>query len=189
MSDHPRHRVLRWTRDASQESSCTCILQWATQFFCGQWRSSCLHDFFHSFGPGRYGEMADPDEEEDSTALAITRASRHEAAKTVLPAPVASLISLTTSTSSLSLNLGGFFGQAAINLARFGTLGGLELGRVILEGLLFRAGQDVVQTSRGSHGRAAAEGLLESAVGHCCWKSTDLNSFAKSSQFAALDTP
>lgn len=113
--------------------------------------------------------MADPDEEDDSATAALATTehlTRHEPApaKTVLPAPVASLISLVTSTSSLSLKLGGFCGQAAISLARFGTLGSLELGRVVLEGLLFRAGQDVVQTSKGSLGRATAEGLLESAV-------------------------
>ena len=125
--------------------------------------------FKYSIGPpvvtpsDHNGEMEDPDDDEPMT-LTSPAAPHPEPAKTVLPASLATLISLVTSTSSLSLKVGSFCGQAAINLARFGTLGGLELGRVILEGLLFRAGQDVVETSKGSLGRATAESLLEGAV-------------------------
>lgn len=87
-------------------------------------------------------------------------------AKTILPSAFASFISFVTSTSSLSLRVGGFCANAAIGAARFGTLGGLELGRVILEGLLFRAGQDVIETSKGRVGKSAAETLLNNAVSH-----------------------
>ena len=86
--------------------------------------------------------------------------------KTILPSAFASFVTLVTSTSSLSLRLGGFCANAAIGAARFGTLGGLELGRVILEGLLFRAGQDVIETSKGRVGKSTAETLLNNAVSH-----------------------
>ena len=83
---------------------------------------------------------------------------------TLLPASIASLVSLTTSGVSLSLRVGGFIGQSAINAARVGSLSGVELGRAILESILFRAGQDVVELSTGRLGKVAAEGIVESAV-------------------------
>lgn len=86
------------------------------------------------------------------------------APSTLLPSPLASIVSLATSGFSLSLRVGGFIGHSAINAARVGTLSGVELGRAILENILFRAGQDVVELSTGRLGKVAAEGILESAV-------------------------
>ncbi|KAI9719506.1 MAG: hypothetical protein M1828_006213 [Chrysothrix sp. TS-e1954] len=83
---------------------------------------------------------------------------------TVLPTLVASAISLVTATSSLSLRVGGFFGNAFINGARIGTLTGFELGRTILEGILSRAGRDVADNSSGSIGKIAAESVLDRAL-------------------------
>ena len=87
-----------------------------------------------------------------------------DTSKTLLPSPLASLVSLVTAASSISLRVGGYIGQAAINAGRVGTLSGVELGRAVLENVLFRAGQDVVELSTGRHGKVAAEGILESAV-------------------------
>ncbi|KAI9656666.1 MAG: hypothetical protein M1831_004576 [Alyxoria varia] len=86
------------------------------------------------------------------------------ASKTVLPGPIASLVSLATAASSLSIRAGGFIGQTALRLGRLSALSGVELGRATLELVLFQAGEDVAGTSRGSVGRAAAEGLLESSL-------------------------
>lgn len=96
-----------------------------------------------------------PEERRPST-LGIT--------KTLLPAPVASLISFATATSSLSLRIGGFIGHLAIDLSRIGALSGVELGRAALESVLFRAGQDVLDSSIGGRGQATAEGILDSAL-------------------------
>lgn len=90
--------------------------------------------------------------------------SQPNIARTVLPAPIAAVISLATSASAFTLRVGGFFGNAAINTARLGTLTGFELCRAVLEGVLSRAGQDVVETSAGRLGRIAAESVLERAV-------------------------
>lgn len=87
-----------------------------------------------------------------------------KAARTLLPSPLASLVSLTTATSLLSLRAATFFGSFAINAARTGTLTGFELGRVIFEGILARAGNDLAASSTGAVGQAAAEGLLQKAV-------------------------
>lgn len=88
--------------------------------------------------------------------------------RTLLPSSVASVVSLVTATSSLSLRVGGFLGGAAINVARAGTLTSFELGRVIFEGILTRAGQDVASTSRGDTGKIFVEALLLNSVCSSC---------------------
>jgi hypothetical protein len=84
---------------------------------------------------------------------------------TLLPRPVASLISLITQSTSISLRLGTFFGGAAIEGARATTLTSLELSRALVEGILTRAGRDVAIRSGDEHGRTEAESLLERSVG------------------------
>ena len=83
---------------------------------------------------------------------------------TLLPSPLASFVSLATAATSISLRIGGFLGHSAISAARVGSLSGVELGRAVLESVLFRAGHDVVELSTGRLGKVAAEGVLESAV-------------------------
>ncbi|KAI9670861.1 MAG: hypothetical protein M1817_003746 [Caeruleum heppii] len=83
---------------------------------------------------------------------------------TLLPAPVASLVSLVTKSSSLYVSIGSFIGGLAIDGARITTLTGLELSRAIVENVLLKAGGDVVGRSSGELGRADAEGLLERTV-------------------------
>lgn len=83
---------------------------------------------------------------------------------TLLPRPIASLISLITQSSSLSLRLGTFFGGAALDGARATTLTSLELSRALVEGILTRAGRDVAIRSGDEHGRIEAESLLERSV-------------------------
>ncbi|KGO69739.1 Aldolase-type TIM barrel [Penicillium italicum] len=83
---------------------------------------------------------------------------------TLLPQPVASLISLITQSTSLSLRLGTFFGGAALDGARATTLTSLELSRALVEGILTRAGRDVAIRSGDEHGRTEAESLLERSL-------------------------
>lgn len=83
---------------------------------------------------------------------------------TLLPRPIASLISLITQSSSLSLRLGTFFGGAALDGARATTLTSLELSRALVEGILTRAGRDVAIRSGDELGRTEAESLLERSV-------------------------
>ncbi|KAJ9485077.1 hypothetical protein VN97_g8282 [Penicillium thymicola] len=83
---------------------------------------------------------------------------------TLLPRPIASLISLITQSSSLSLQLGTFFGGAALDGARATTLTSLELSRALVEGILTRAGRDVAIRSGDEHGRTEAESLLERSL-------------------------
>jgi hypothetical protein len=84
---------------------------------------------------------------------------------TLLPAPVASLVSLVTKSSSLYLRIGTFVGGLAIDGARTGTLTGIELSRAVVESILSRAGGDVVARSTGELGKAEAESMLERSVG------------------------
>lgn len=108
---------------------------------------------------------AEPDPEKNAeTQVAISHAPPTSGA-TLLPRPVASLVSLVTQSTSLSLRLGTFFGGVALDGARVTTLTGLELGRAVVEGILTRAGKDVALRSGDEHGRAEAEGLLERSVG------------------------
>ncbi|KAJ6179903.1 hypothetical protein N7519_010364 [Penicillium mononematosum] len=83
---------------------------------------------------------------------------------TLLPRPVASLISLITQSTSLSLRLGTFFGGAALDGARATTLTSLELSRALVEGILTRAGRDVAIRSGDDRGRTEAESLLERSL-------------------------
>lgn len=83
---------------------------------------------------------------------------------TLLPRPIASLVTLFAQSTSLSLRLGTYVGGAAIDSARVTTLTGLELSRAVVEGILMRAGRDVADRSSGGYGQAEAESLLERSV-------------------------
>ncbi|RPB01732.1 alpha/beta-hydrolase, partial [Choiromyces venosus 120613-1] len=62
---------------------------------------------------------------------------------TLLPAPVASLVSLISRSATVSIRLGSIIGGTVLDSARLGTLTGLEIGRAAAEGILVRAGRDV----------------------------------------------
>lgn len=90
--------------------------------------------------------------------------SQMEDSATVLPKPVASAVSLATRSSSVYLRLGTLIGRFAIDSARVSTVTGLEVGRAVLERVLFKAGDDVARRSTGDIGRQEAEGLLERSI-------------------------
>lgn len=83
---------------------------------------------------------------------------------TLLPRPVASLVSLFAQSTSLSLRVGTYLGGFAIDSARVTTLTGLELSRAVVEGILVKAGRDITLRSAGDYGRIEAESLLERSV-------------------------
>lgn len=101
---------------------------------------------------------------------------------TLLPAPIANVVSLVTRSSSLYLRLGTFIGGLALDGARITTLTGLELSRAVVEGILHRAGKDVAARSTGELGQAEAEGLLERSIGTLHSTITSI-SFAASTGF------
>lgn len=107
-----------------------------------------------------------PERDEDQAAVGLESTSHVPATSgmTLLPRPVASLVSLLTQSTSLSLRIGTFFGGIALDGARASTLTSLELGRAVIEGILTRAGRDVALRSGDEHGRIEAESLLERSV-------------------------
>ena len=111
-------------------------------------------------------ENENSDLNQDDGASHVPAAS---GAATLLPRPVASLVSLVTQSTSLSLRLGSFFGGVALDGARSTTLTGLELSRAVIDGILTRAGRDVASRSGGERGKAEAESLLERSVSYGDW--------------------
>lgn len=102
----------------------------------------------------------DPDEEECAKGKEIV----HIAEPTLLPTPVANIVSLVTRSSSLYLRLGTFIGGLAITGARITTLTSLEISRALIEGILHRAGKEVSERSTGEIGRVEADGMLERSI-------------------------
>lgn len=106
---------------------------------------------------------------------------------TLLPAPIANIVSLVTRSSSLYLRVGTFVSSLALDGARVTTLTGLELSRAVVEGILHRAGRDVFLRSTGELGRAEAEGMLERSVATLHSTITNI-SFAASTGFSISST-
>ncbi|KAH9897103.1 hypothetical protein F4778DRAFT_744370 [Xylariomycetidae sp. FL2044] len=101
-------------------------------------------------------------------ALVMTRGQAEIKApvpgKTLLPSPIASAVSLATRSTSFAIRVGTFIGGYGLGAAKVTTLSSLELGRGILEGILSRAGRDVIERSRSELGRADAETILERSL-------------------------
>lgn len=113
------------------------------------------------FGPSwRQNQVATTESNDTGGASHVPATS----GTSLLPRPVASLVSLVTQSTSLSLRIGSYFGGVAIDGARVTTLTGLELSRTVIEGILTRAGRDVAVRSGGEHGKAEAESILERSV-------------------------
>ncbi|KAL7621721.1 hypothetical protein AAE478_009048 [Parahypoxylon ruwenzoriense] len=84
--------------------------------------------------------------------------------RTLLPSPIASAVSFATRSTSFALRLSTFIGGYGLGAAKFTTLSSLELGRGILEGILSRAGKDVMSRARSELGRTDAESILEKSL-------------------------
>lgn len=106
--------------------------------------------------------------EDESTAVSLSPtfiAPPHPASgPTLLPGPVASLVSLVSKSTAVSIRVGSLIGGTVLDGARIGTLTGLELGRAAVEGILNRAGRDV-QVRRGAAEREEyVEGWTDKGV-------------------------
>lgn len=83
---------------------------------------------------------------------------------TLLPAPVARAVSFATRSTGLAIRMGSSIGNYGIDVAKFTTLSSFELGRSMLEAILYRAGRDALSRSDSDLARADAESILEAAV-------------------------
>ncbi|KAI1397872.1 hypothetical protein F4819DRAFT_490087 [Hypoxylon fuscum] len=84
--------------------------------------------------------------------------------RTLLPSPIASAVSFATRSTSFALRVGTFIGGYGLGAAKFTTLSSLELGRGILEGILSRAGKDVMSRAHSELGKTDAETILEKSL-------------------------
>jgi hypothetical protein len=71
---------------------------------------------------------------------------------------------LFSKSTTVSIRLGSLIGETALDAARVGTLTGLELGRVAVEGILTRAGRDVSYRRREGGGEEYIESWAEKGV-------------------------
>ena len=85
--------------------------------------------------------------------------------RTLLPSPIAALVTSFTQTASFGIRIGTKVGGFAIAGARETALTGLELTRAAVEAILTRAGRDVSERRSDEIGRAEAESILERSVG------------------------
>ncbi|KAI1474756.1 hypothetical protein F4774DRAFT_320653 [Daldinia eschscholtzii] len=111
----------------------------------------------------------DHNEDETQSAEALIPSSTEDllpssAGRTLLPSPIASAVSFAARSTSFALRVGTFIGGYGLGAAKFTTLSSLELGRGILEGILSRAGRDVMTRAQSELGRTDAESILESSL-------------------------
>ena len=85
--------------------------------------------------------------------------------KTLLPSPVASLVTTFTQTASFGLRVGTKIGGYALAGARETTLTGLEFTRSAVGAILLRANKDISDRRSDGFGRQEADGILEQSVG------------------------
>lgn len=84
--------------------------------------------------------------------------------RTLLPSTIASAVSFAARSTSFALRVGTIIGSYGLGAAKFTTLSSLELSRGILEGILSRAGKDVMSRTRSELGRSDAESILERSL-------------------------
>ncbi|KAK0725754.1 hypothetical protein B0H67DRAFT_571397 [Lasiosphaeris hirsuta] len=90
--------------------------------------------------------------------------SDHSPSKTLLPTSVAKAVSFATRSTSFALRMSTLIGGYGFDAAKITTLSSLELGRAVLEGILGRAGRDVISRSSSNLGKADAESVLERSL-------------------------
>ncbi|KAK0612351.1 hypothetical protein B0T17DRAFT_593378 [Bombardia bombarda] len=84
--------------------------------------------------------------------------------RTLLPSPLARAVSFATRSTSLALRMGTSVTGYGFDAAKVTALSSLELGRSVLEGILDRAGRDVITRSSSELGKADAETVLERSL-------------------------
>lgn len=93
----------------------------------------------------------------------IAAANAHQGT-TLLPRPIASLVSTGTGIASLSVRATTKVGGWTLYGFREGTLKSLSVSRSVIEQVLVLAGRDVAARSNGEWGRQEAAGVLEWSV-------------------------
>jgi hypothetical protein len=83
---------------------------------------------------------------------------------TLLPRPIASLVTTSTGIASLSVRATTKVGGWTLYGFREGTLKSLSVSRSVIEQVLVLAGRDVAARSNGEWGRQEAAGVLEWSV-------------------------
>ncbi|EON97037.1 putative lipase protein [Phaeoacremonium minimum UCRPA7] len=84
--------------------------------------------------------------------------------RTLLPNPIAQAVSLATRSTGFALKVGTAIGGFGFGAAKVTTLSSLEVGRSILEGIISRAGRDVIARSNSDLARQDAETVLERSL-------------------------
>lgn len=83
---------------------------------------------------------------------------------TLLPGPVAQVVSLATRSTSLAIRLSSFVSSCGLDAARFTTLSSLELARGVVEIVLSRAARDTLAQSNSGLAAADVETILERSL-------------------------
>ncbi|XP_044716417.1 lipase (class 3) domain-containing protein [Hirsutella rhossiliensis] len=100
---------------------------------------------------------------DDIIAAAASLASPHPG-PTLLPGPVAHVVSLATRSTSLAIRVGSLVSSYGLDAARFTTLSSLELARGMVEVVLSRAARDTLAQSNSDLAAADAETILERSL-------------------------
>ncbi|KAL2147389.1 hypothetical protein VTI28DRAFT_9853 [Corynascus sepedonium] len=82
---------------------------------------------------------------------------------TLLPGPVANLVSFATRSTCLAVRVTSAIGGSGLDAARFTTLSTLKVGRTIMDGVLSRAGKDTALIRSGAN-RTDTEAGVESII-------------------------
>ncbi|PTB70293.1 hypothetical protein BBK36DRAFT_1136966 [Trichoderma citrinoviride] len=99
----------------------------------------------------------------DEAAVA-SRQAQPKQGPTLLPSPVAHAVSLAARSTSLAIRIGSVVSNASLDAARLTTLGGLELARGLIEGVISRAAKDTIEQSRTDLAIQDAETVLERSL-------------------------
>ncbi|KAK4200146.1 putative lipase [Triangularia verruculosa] len=110
-------------------------------------------------GPARLAVIPDED-----MGTQIRDLSASNPGKTLLPTPVAKVVSFATRSTGLALRMSTVIGGYGFDAAKLTTLSSLELGRSILGGIISRAGKDVISRSGTHLERSDAETTLERSL-------------------------
>ncbi|KAL6856624.1 hypothetical protein J3F83DRAFT_718178 [Trichoderma novae-zelandiae] len=99
----------------------------------------------------------------DDAVVASERAQQKQG-PTLLPSSVAQAVSLAARSTSLAIRIGSVVSNASLDAARLTTLGGLELARGLIEGVMSRAAKDTIEQSRTDLAIQDAETVLERSL-------------------------
>ncbi|KAF4891978.1 Sn1-specific diacylglycerol lipase alpha [Colletotrichum viniferum] len=110
--------------------------------------------------------MDSDDELDENSHYLVHVPLESQQGRTVLPAPFAKAVSLATRSTCLAIRVGTLLSSYGFDAAKFTTLSSLELGRGLLEGILSRAGRDMLTRSNSDLAREDAETVLERSLEH-----------------------